>query len=264
MTGGSTAATRTVDRDHPRIVALTELVRRSGPEPDPLEPLRPLQPLELLRRAHAHIAATVRPVYSVADTRPASTVLRLGRGSCSQRMSVLEAVARADGTPTRVRGLVVDGAFWHARFPRMRLLVPRRVTLAWPEFWVGGEWREISALFADGMDGGSEPGAEFTNSGAETLFEAVARTRVTWLSGPSCDAAVPGAADPGAAVSGAAAPGGACDLSSYVLADLGLYDSRDALFATHGQALCRPARTVGEPVLGRWSAGAGVRAGVRG
>jgi transglutaminase-like putative cysteine protease len=243
VTEGSTAPTRTIDRDHPRIVALTELVRRPGlpalPGPEP-------GPLELIRRAHAHIAATVRPVYSVADTRPASAVLRLGRGSCSQRMSVLEAVARATGTPTRVRGLVVDGAFWHARFPRLRLLVPRKVTLAWPEFRVGGEWLEISALFADGTEGGSEPGAAFTNSGAETLFEAVARTRVTWLSGPACDAAV---------------AGGACDLSSYVLADLGLYDSRDELFATHGQALCGPARAVGEPVLGRWSAGAGAGSG---
>lgn len=34
------------------------------------------------------------------------------------------------------------------------------------------------------------------------------------------------------------------------------FDSRDELFTRHGQTLCRPARTLAEPVLGRWSAGA--------
>nr|WP_307794071.1 transglutaminase domain-containing protein [Actinacidiphila bryophytorum] len=92
-----------------------------------------------LRRAHRWISREVRPVYSVVETRPVSQVLRLGRGSCSQRMAVLETVARASGVPTRVRGLVVDGSFWYPRFPRLRRLVPAQVVLAWPEFHVADD-----------------------------------------------------------------------------------------------------------------------------
>ncbi|MDX3758685.1 hypothetical protein [Streptomyces sp. AK02-04a] len=76
--------------------------------------------------AHGIIAREVRPVYSVDDPRSTSRTLALGRGSCSQRMAVLEAVARAVAVPTRVRGLLVDGVFWYPRFPRLKPLVPEQ------------------------------------------------------------------------------------------------------------------------------------------
>ena len=47
-----------------------------------------------------------------------------------------------------------------------------------------------------------------------------------------------------------------CDLSAAVQRDLGRFDTRDELFARHGQTLCWPARTLAEPVMSRWSAGA--------
>lgn len=60
----------------------------------------------------------------------------------------------------------------------------------------------------------------------------------------------------GTSAASCAGPGTACDLSAQVRVDLGHFTSRDELFARHGQTLCRPARTLAEPVLGRWSAGA--------
>lgn len=141
-------------------------------------------PVASLRRAHRRIATSVRPVYSVQDERPVSQVLRLGRGSCSQRLAVLEAVARATGTATRVRGLVVDGAFWYPRFPRLRHLVPDQVLLAWPEFHIHGpaepRWLTVSELFGGLDERGTAEGGGFTNAGPETLFEAIARTAVDW------------------------------------------------------------------------------------
>jgi hypothetical protein len=199
-----------------------------------------------LRHAHRWISSAVRPVYSVTETRQVSEILRLGRGSCSQRMAVLEAVARAWGVPTRVRGLLVDGAFWYPRFPRLRRLVPDQVVLAWPEFRVGGPgraeaapfWLPVSELFAGtGGRGGPDRGG-FTNAGPETLFDALARTGIDWDGGTACPASE-----------------GSCDLSAYLLADLGRFASRDALFARHGQTLCGPARLLAEPVLGRRAAG---------
>ncbi|WP_411107083.1 transglutaminase domain-containing protein [Streptomyces sp. cmx-4-9] len=248
---GSTAPTRILDWPDPRVAAL---VRGLGAAPAPGDPADPARQVEALHRAHRWISAAVRPVYSVQDERPVSQVLRRGRGSCSQRLAVLEAVARAGGVPTRVRGLLVDGAFWYPRFPRLRRIVPDQVLLAWPEFRLAGEsggWLTVSELFG-GLRPAQAAGGGFTNAGTETLFEALSRTAIDWDAPPACPAAGSAAA-PGPAGAGA---GPACDLSAYVLADLGHHDSRDALFARHGQTLCAVARLVAEPVLGRRAAGA--------
>jgi len=189
----------------------------------------------LLRRAHGLIAARVRPVYSVEDTQPVSRTLQVGRGSCSQRLAILEAVARASGVPTRVRGLIVDGRFWYPRFPRLRFMVPDRVVLAWPEFLLENEWVQVAELFGSLAELSANPG--FTNADGETLFDALSRTAVDWDGVTSR----PGTCS-------------ACDLSATVLVDLGYFPSRDALFATHGQTLCMPTRIVAEPILSRRSA----------
>ncbi|MFJ5140823.1 transglutaminase domain-containing protein [Streptomyces sp. NPDC088707] len=261
-TAGSTRPTSILDLAHPRVAALVTRVRREADERGATTDR------DLLRTAHGIIAATVRPVYSVEDLRRVSRTLRLGRGSCSQRMAVLEAVARSLGVPTRVRGLLVDGAFWYPRFPKLRPFVPEEVLLAWPEFLLDDTWVPVAELFARGEEAGPAPagaftnagaeagpapagaftnaGAEagpapagaFTNAGAETLFEAVARTTVDWDAPAACAGSAP------------------CDLSAHLRTDLGRFTSRDELFARHGQTLCRPARTLAEPLLGRWSTGA--------
>ncbi|MEU6673499.1 transglutaminase domain-containing protein [Streptomyces sp. NPDC046925] len=243
---GSTEPTRILDWRHPRVA---DLIRSVGAAcPDSPDSSCSSGQLAALRRAHGRIAATVRPVYSVQDERPVSEVLRRGRGSCSQRLAILEAVARATGVPTRVRGLLVDGAFWHPRFPGLRRLVPDEVLLAWPEFRFderthgldpGTPWLPVSELFGGLDELSARRATGFTNAGAETLFEALSRTAVDWDGATAC-----------------AADAASCDLSAHVRTDLGHFDSRDDLFARHGQTLCGPARWVAEPVLGRRSAGA--------
>ena len=200
---------------------------------------------ETLRVAHRLVVERVRPVYAVDDTQPVSRTLRRGRGSCSQRLAVLEAVARAVGVPTRSRGLLLDGRFWYPRFPGLRPVVPDQVVLAWPEFQVDGRWPDSSALLTD-PDRDADP-VGFSNSGEETLFEAVGRGAVRW--DPSPDRGRDGHDQPQAGCD-------TCSLSGWVLAELGRYDSRDELFAAHGQTLCWPARTAAGPFLSRWSAGA--------
>ncbi|MFF5762391.1 transglutaminase domain-containing protein [Streptomyces tanashiensis] len=255
---GSTRSTPILDREHPLVTALVARVLRES------EARGAVTDRARLQVAHGILVTAVRPVYSVEDRRRVSRTLRLGRGSCSQRMAVLEAVARSLGVETRVRGLLVDGTFWYPRFPKLRAFVPEEVLLAWPEFRLDGAdgntgadghtgadgdtgadastgadesvWVPIAELFT-GL-GPAEHGGGFTNSGAETLFEAVARTTVDWDAPAACAGSAP------------------CDLSAHLRTDLGRFSSRDELFDLHGQTLCRPARTLAEPVLGRWSAGA--------
>ncbi|MFB7148210.1 transglutaminase domain-containing protein [Streptomyces virginiae] len=260
VTEGSTAPTRILDWRDPLVAAL---VRELGAGPvgasgsaDAVGSADPARQIEFLHRAHTWISGAVRPVYSVQDERPVSEVLRRGRGSCSQRLAVLEAVARAYGVPTRVRGLLVDGSFWYPRFPRLRRIVPDQVLLAWPEFRLGSpagasgaaaSWLTVSELLGGLRPVAAEQGGGFTNAGPETLFEALSRTAIDWDAAPAvCPSTGPGAG-PGAG----AGAGAACELSAYVLTDLGHYASRDELFARHGQTLCGLARLMAEPVLGR-------------
>ncbi|GAA1025229.1 MULTISPECIES: transglutaminase domain-containing protein [Amycolatopsis] len=185
-----------------------------------------------LRAAHRTIAGSVRPVYAVQERQPISRTLRRGRGSCSQRLAILEGVARAQGIPTRVRGLVVDGRFWYPRFPRLKFLVPSRAVVAWPEFRIAYAWVSVGELFGPLAELAASPG--FSNDSGETLFDAVSRTAIDW-DGVTCDV------------------GGACDLSATLLVDLGRFDSRDDLFRQHGQTLSGPLTRLVDPVLSRWA-----------
>lgn len=190
-----------------------------------------MQDREWLRQAHAAITARVRPVYALNDMQPTSKTLQRGRGSCSQRLAVLEALARRRGIRTRVEGIVVDGRFWYPRFRTTPWLVPDRVVLAWPEFHLSGQWTPVGELF----DAGTSASAAFTNAGEETLFDAIGRGGAAW-SGDCAE--------------------GVCDLSAQVVQSLGYFDHRDDLFTRHGQTLCRTARVLGDPIMSHRSSGA--------
>ncbi|TMR12149.1 transglutaminase domain-containing protein [Nonomuraea turkmeniaca] len=222
---GGTAATPILDWHHPSVVELATRAEMTLQVFDQMVARSPQR--ELVRIAHRLIGECIHPVYAMNDEQPVSVTIARGRGSCSQRMAVLEAVARARGIATRVRGRMIDGAFWYPRFPCLCAVVPTDVVLAWPEFWIDEGWVPVSELY-DGLCLVSG----FSNRRTETLFDAVARTAVDW--------------------DGTSSP--SCDLSAHVRADLGYFDSRDELFRLYGQTLCQAARLVADPVLSRRSA----------
>lgn len=187
-------------------------------------------PLEVVEAAHAIIRREVRPVYALDESTPSSRTLRRGKGSCSQRLAVLESVARTVGVPTRVRALLIDRSFWYPRFPRIKFWLPDRIMLVWPEFHIDGAWRSASDLFGPI---GCHGGGAFTNTGSETLFEAVGRCAIDW-DGRS--------------------QGSEYDLSNFVRGDQGYFTDRDAAFARLGQTLAAPFRILADPVLRRISA----------
>jgi hypothetical protein len=87
-----------------------------------------------LQKAHILLISLLRPVYSVDEWQPTSKTLHKKRGSCSQRMACLEAVARSMKIPTRMRAIYVKGSFWYSRFRLMRPFIPNRICLSGRNF----------------------------------------------------------------------------------------------------------------------------------
>jgi hypothetical protein len=170
---------------------------------------------DFVQAAHARLVSLVRPVYSVREWQPASQTLRSGKGSCSQRMACLEAIARAGGVPTRVRALNLAGSFWYPRFRFTRVFIPKKVLLVWPQFFLENTWVDFDELYGPIQLRSIAQRSRFTNDG-ESLFEAVQHSSVDFL-GKTC--------------------GSGCahlDLSEFVLTDDGFFDVRDDAFRQLG------------------------------
>ena len=172
---------------------------------------------ELVQAAHRRLTEAIQPVYDLDERQPASVTLEKGHGSCSQRMACLEALARAGGIATRVRALYVDGRFWFPRFPLVHVFIPRRVLLVWPQFLLENHWVDFDELYASMSRLVVMSAGAFTNEG-ESLFEAVQHTPIDFL-GKTC---------------GLACAKSEHNLSRFVVANEGTFDTRDEVFDRFG------------------------------
>lgn len=172
-----------------------------------------------LRLAHLFLSSAIKPIYTLDEFQPASVTLPKGRGSCSQRMACLETLSRANKIATRVRGLWIDGRFWYPRFYLSRPFIPRRILLAWPQFYIAERWLDFDELYGSTEELAMRSSDGFSNAG-ETLFEAVAHTAIDFY-GKSQQC-------------GVICSTTRFDLSRFVVGDEGLFDTRDELFATFG------------------------------
>lgn len=167
--------------------------------------------------AHTYLVHAVRPVYSVDEWQAASTTLRKQRGSCSQRLACLEALARAAGIPTRARALHIDGKLWYPRFSYAGALIPQKVLLVWPQFLMEERWIDFDEIYSPFVSQAGQAKEPFTNRG-ESLFDAVAHTAIDFFGKTQEERR-------GRSTS---------DLSSFVLADDGFFDTRDEVFLRFG------------------------------
>ena len=174
------------------------------------------QDREMLQAAHRYLVDFVKPVYTLNELQPASHTLRKRLGSCSQRIACLEAVSRAAGVATRSRALGVSGRFWYPRFRGLSMFIPKRILLVWPQFRCKGAWVDFDELYGSLVDLAKRANHEFWNEG-ESVFDAVVHTPVGFLA-KTCR--------------------GGCsssfDLSRFVLADEGFFDTRDEVFEHFG------------------------------
>ena len=198
--------TAILDCQHPRVRQLAQDLRG-----------RHADDRAFLTIAHTYLVHAVRPVYSVDEWQPASVTLQKQRGSCSQRMACLEALARAAGIPTKARALRIAGSFWYPRFPYARRFIPRDILLVWPQFFLDERWVDFDEIYASPVIQSGQARELFTNRG-ESLFDAVAHTAVDFFGKTQA----------------AGGERSACDLSSFILADEGIFETRDEVFLHFG------------------------------
>jgi hypothetical protein len=203
---GNVRATAILDTHHEEVQRLAETIARQQ-LPDRIS----------LQKAHVLLTSMLRPVYSVDEWQRASKTLLKRRGSCSQRMACLEAIARAVGIPTRVRAIHLKGSFWYPRFRLLRWFIPKRILLVWPQFFLEGMWVDFDELHAPMAQLAATATHGFAND-RESLFEAVQDTPVD-LFGKTC---------------GMACAKSEHDLSRFVLDDKGFFDTRDEAFERFG------------------------------
>jgi hypothetical protein len=216
-------STPILNSQHPLLACFTQEVLAENP----------MNERTFLRMAHQRLSERLSPIYTLRERQSASITLARGCGSCSQRMAVLEAVARHTGISTRSRALWIDGQFWSRRFPKLRHLLPRRVLLAWPEFFLDDRWIDFAELYGSLSELADRDHDGFTNATDETLFEAVSRTAVDWYGQTSCSPT-----------------DASCDISSFLLADDGIFPSRDAVFDTYGLFIHQPGGCLFELIFG--------------
>jgi hypothetical protein len=141
--------------------------------------------------------------------------LRLAHATVAQRIQPIysvkerQPVSKTIEIGTRVRALWVSGRFWNSRFPLARTFIPNRVLLAWPQFAIGRDWCGVEEVHGP-LEPRANAAVPFTNDG-ETLFEAVRSTVIDFDGRTRACSTV-------------------CDLSRFVVAHSGLFDSRDDLF----------------------------------
>ncbi len=117
----------------------------------------------------------------------------------------------------RSRALRVSGRFWYPRFHILRAFIPSRILLVWPQFFVEGTWVDFDELYGPAAELAGRAEHAFSNDG-ESIFDAVDHTPVDFMA-KTCRL--------GCARS-------SFDLSRFVLADEGFFDTRDKVFERFG------------------------------
>ena len=197
------SSTKILDHADPGVQSLVAQLRASQPSPR-----------TFVQAAHRHLGEKMKAVYSIDEDRPVSETLRLNEGSCGQRMAAVEALARAYGVPTRVRALWLDRRFWFSRLPLLRFFLPARTLMPWSQFYLDGSWVDLDELFGPISELAAKSPVKhaFTNRG-ESLFDAVRHMPVDFFG----------------KLKGTAYA--SYDISSVLVADGGVFDTRDEVLA---------------------------------
>ncbi|OLQ94195.1 transglutaminase [Vibrio ponticus] len=88
--------------------------------------------------------------YNADDTIPASQVLKDGYGQCNTKGTLLMALLRAVGIPTRLHGFTIYNQLQVGAIPKYLFkLAPEKIIHSWVEVYFNGKWVNLEGYILD-------------------------------------------------------------------------------------------------------------------
>lgn len=132
-------STPMLDFQHERI---QQLVHRRGWQDLPVE--------EAARSIYLFVRDEIAFGYNRDDTLRASEVLQDGYGQCNTKGTLLMALFRAVGIPTRFHGFTIFNELQKGAIPRYLFpFAPDRIIHSWVEVYLNDRWLEIEGFIID-------------------------------------------------------------------------------------------------------------------
>ena len=198
-------STPLLDYDHPSI---RDLIAARG--------WADLPPFERIGAAYDFVRDEVAFGYNAGDAIPASAVLVDGYGQCNTKATLLMALLRALGIPSRLHGFTIHKALQRGVVPEVAYrIAPEEILHSWVETLWGGRWVNLEGFILDAAFLGALQ-AKFAGRSSLCAYGA----------GTDCLQA------PDVEWSG----GNTYIQRTGIARDLGLYDDPDAFYAEHRQS----------------------------
>ena len=132
-------ATPMLDFHHPSIQAL---VQDQG--------WQALSAYQAIGAIYTYVRDGIKFGYNLDDRLAASKVLKDGYGQCNTKGTLLMALLRAVGVPTRIHGFTIYNALQRGAIPNYLFkLAPDRILHSWVEVYLEGEWINLEGYIID-------------------------------------------------------------------------------------------------------------------
>ena len=131
--------TAMLDFNHPGIQAL--IARRGW---------QALPAFDAIGAVYDFVRNDIRFGYNRDDTLAASEVLAEGYGQCNTKSTLLMALLRALGHPTRLHGFTIDNRLQRGAIPGYLMpIAPARILHSWVEVYYQGRWLHLEGVILD-------------------------------------------------------------------------------------------------------------------
>jgi len=111
---------------------------------------RDLPVYDVIGAVYTFVRDEIRFGYNLDDRLPASRVLKDGYGQCNTKGTLLMALLRALGIPTRLHGFTIYNELQRGAIPGyLFALAPERIIHSWVEVYHNGRWVNLEGYIID-------------------------------------------------------------------------------------------------------------------
>lgn len=111
---------------------------------------RTLNTYEAIGQIYLFVRDEIKFGYNKDDCLPASRVLHDGYGQCNTKGTLLMALLRAVGVPTRCHGFTIYNELQRGAIPNyLFVFAPERIIHSWVEIYYDGQWKNLEGYILD-------------------------------------------------------------------------------------------------------------------